>query len=75
MDRSQARNSSYSENNRVHYFTENAYFTKGSQSFDIAEKKTNDCYSLIISNNAQLPSNAKNLKHDFGLSEKDLKIA
>ena len=32
-------------------------------------------YSLIISNKAQLPSNAKNLKHDFGLSDEDLKIA
>ena len=40
----------------------------------MAEKKTNDYYSLIISNKAQLPSNANNLKHDFGLSEKDLKI-
>ena len=56
-------------------FTENTYFTKGNEIFDIAEKKTNDYYSLMISNKAQLPSYAKNLKHDFGLSEKDLKIA
>ena len=56
-------------------FTENTYFTKGNEIFDMAEKKTNDFYSLIISNKAQLPSNANNLKHDFGLSEKDLKIA
>ena len=56
-------------------FTENTYFTKGNEIFDIAEKKTKDYYSLIISNKAQLPSNAKNLKHDFGLSDEDLKIA
>ena len=56
-------------------FTENTYLTKGNEIFDMAEKKTNDFYSLIISNKAQLPSNANNLKHDFGLSEKDLKIA
>ena len=56
-------------------FTENNYFTKGNEIFDIAEKKTKDYYSLIISNKAQLPSNAKNLKHDFGLSDEDLKIA
>ena len=54
-------------------FTENTYFTKGNEIFDIAEKKTKDNYSLIISNKAQLPSNAKNLKHDFGLSDEDLK--
>ena len=41
----------------------------------MVEKKTKDYYSLIISNKAQLPSNAKNLKHDFGLSDEDLKIA
>ena len=56
-------------------FTENTYFKKGNEIFDIAEKKTKDYYSLIISNKAQLPSNAKNLKHDFGLSDEDLKIA
>ena len=56
-------------------FTENTYFTKRNEIFDIAEKKTKDYYSLIISNKAQLPSNAKNLKHDFGLSDEDLKIA
>ena len=56
-------------------FTENTYFTKRNEIFDIAEKKTKDYYSLIISNKAQLPSNAKNLKHDYGLSDKDLKIA
>ena len=43
-------------------FTENTYFTKGNEMFDIAEKKTKDCYSLIISNKAQLPSNAKEFK-------------
>ena len=75
MDRSQARNSFYSENKRVHYLYRNTYFTKRNEIFDMAEKKTNDFYSLIISNKAQLPSNANNLKHDFGLSEKDLKIA
>ena len=47
-------------------FTENTYFTKRNEIFDIAEKKTKDYYSLIISNKAQLPSNAKNLKHDYG---------
>ena len=56
-------------------FTENTYFTKGNEIFDTAEKKTKDYYSLIVSNKAQLPSNAKNLKHDFGLSEEDLRIA
>ena len=56
-------------------FTKNTYFTKGNEIFDIAEKKTKDYYSLIISNKAQLPNNAKNLKHDFGLSDEDLKIA
>ena len=56
-------------------FTENTYFTKGNEIFDIAEKKTKDYYSLIVLNKAQLPSNAKNLKHDFGLSEEDLRIA
>ena len=56
-------------------FAENTYFTKRNEIFDIAEKKTKDYYSLIISNKAQLPSNAKNLKHDFGLSDEDLKIA
>ena len=57
-------------------FTENTYFTKGNEMFDIAEKKMKDYYSLIISNKAQLPGNAKNLKHDFGLlSDEDLKIA
>ena len=55
-------------------FTENTYFTKGNEIFDIAEKKTKDYYSLIISNKAQLPGNAKNLKRDFGLSEEDLKL-
>ena len=43
-------------------FTENTHFTKGNEIFDIAEKKTKDCYSLIISNKAQLPSNAKEFK-------------
>ena len=52
--------------------TENTYFTKGNEIFDIAEKKTKDYYSLIISNEAQLPSNAKNLKHDFDLSGKEI---
>ena len=64
MDRSQARNSFYSENKRVHYLYRNTYFTKRNEIFDMAEKKTKDYYSLIISNKAQLPSNAKNLKHD-----------
>jgi len=50
-------------------------FTKENEIFDVAEKKTKDYYSLIISNKAQLPNNAKNSKHDFGLSDKDLKIA
>ena len=45
-------------------FTENTYFTKGNEIFDIAEKKTKDYYSLIISNKAQLPCNAKNSKRD-----------
>ena len=35
-------------------FTENTYFTKGNEIFDIAEKKTKDYYSLIISNNSIL---------------------
>ena len=56
-------------------FTENTYFTKGNEIFDIAEKKTKDYRSLIISNKAQLPRNAKNLEHDFGLSDEDLQIA
>ena len=30
----------------------------------MVEKKTKNYYSLIISNKAQLPSNAQNLKHD-----------
>ena len=75
IDRSQTRNSFYSEDNRVHYLYRKYLFYKGEWDFDIAEKKTKDYYSLIISNKAQLPSNAKNLKHDFGLSDEDLKIA
>ena len=78
MDRSQARNSFYSENNKVlHYLFRkySFYKLKANEIFVIAEKKMKDYYSLIISNKARLPSNAKNLKHDFGLSDKDLKIA
>ena len=51
------------------------YFTKGDEIFDIAEKKTNDYHALIISEKALLSSNAKKLKHDSSLSDKDLKIA
>lgn len=45
-------------------FTVNTYFTKGDEIFDVAEKKTNDCHALIISEKALLSSNAKKLKHD-----------
>ena len=56
-------------------FTANTYFKKGDEIFDKAEKKTNDCQALIISEKALLSSNVKKLKHDYSLSDKDLKIA
>ena len=75
MDRSQHAIPSILKTIEYTTFTENNYFTKGNEIFDIAEKKTKDYRSLIISNKAQLPRNAKNLEHDFGLSDEDLQIA
>ena len=48
----------------INYIYRNTYFTKGNEIFDMVEKKTKDYYSLIISNKAQLPCNAKNSKRD-----------
>ena len=42
--------------------------------FDITKNKSKDYYCLIISNKAQLPNNAYKLKHEFKLSEDDLKL-
>ena len=78
MGRSQACNSFYSENNRVHVYLYRKYlFCKGEWDSWHSGKENERLhnYSLIISNKAQLPNNAKNLKHDFGLSDKNLKIA
>ena len=47
---------------------------QGDETFDLTAKKSRDYYSLIISEKAQLPINAKKLKHDFNLSDKDLKL-
>ena len=63
-----------SKNNRVHYLYRKYLFYK--EEWDFWHRgKENEKLLLIISNKAQLPSNAKNLKHDFGLSDEDLKIA
>ena len=42
---------------------------------DITKNISKDYYSLIICEKAQLPNNAHKLKHDFTLSEDDLKLA
>ena len=52
----------------------NQEYAKTSCSIQSA-KKSKDYYSFIISVKAQLPSNAKTLKHDFHLSDNDLKLA
>lgn len=70
MDRTQARNSFHSGNSGLHFLYRKILVTKGDEIFDIEEKKTKDYNQepfLISNNKAQLPSNAKNIKHDFSV--------
>ena len=56
----------------MHYLYRKYLFYKEEWDFWHSGKE-NERLLLIISNKAQLPSNEKNLKHDFGLSDEDLK--
>ena len=69
MDRTQARNSFHSGNSGLHFLYRKILVTKGDEIFDIEEKKTKDYNQepFLISNKAQLPSNTKNIKHDFSV--------
>jgi len=54
---------------------DSAHLLQGDEIFDIKAKKSKDYHSLIISEKAQLPSNAKKLKNVFNLSDKYFKLA